>query len=75
MGVASSLFVILMIPELWKNRSCGCMEIEAASCYSLRIELGGNVTTTAVVIIPFYTVVCLMFQPVLYKVYKETEIK
>ena len=36
MGAASSLFVILMIPELWKNRSCGCMEIEAASYYSLR---------------------------------------
>ncbi len=36
MGVAASLFVILIIPELWKNRSCGCMEIEAASYYSLK---------------------------------------
>lgn len=36
MGVATALFVILIIPELWKNRSCECMEIEAASYYSLK---------------------------------------
>lgn len=36
MGVVASLFVILIIPELWKNRSCACMEIEAASYYSLK---------------------------------------
>lgn len=35
-GVIASLFVILMIPEFWKNRSCGCMEVEAVSYYSLR---------------------------------------
>jgi len=36
MGVIASLFVILIIPELWRNRSCQCMEIEAASYYSLK---------------------------------------
>lgn len=36
MGVAASLFVILIIPELWKNRSYRCMEIEAVSYYSLK---------------------------------------
>lgn len=36
MGVAAALFVILIIPELWKNRSCQCMEIEVASYYSLK---------------------------------------
>ncbi len=36
MGVAASLFVILIIPELWKNRSCECMEVEASSYYSLK---------------------------------------
>lgn len=36
MGVAASLFVILIIPELWKNRSYECMEIEASSYYSLK---------------------------------------
>ena len=36
MGVVASLFVILIIPELWKNKSCGCIEIEASSYYSLK---------------------------------------
>lgn len=36
MGVVATLFVILVIPELWKNRSCSCLEIEAASYYSLK---------------------------------------
>lgn len=36
LGVAASLFVILLIPELWKNRSCRCMEVEGAAYYSLR---------------------------------------
>lgn len=36
LGVAASLFVILIIPELWKNRSCQCMEVEGAAYYSLR---------------------------------------
>ena len=33
MGVAGALFVILLIPELWKNRNCNSMEIEAAAYY------------------------------------------
>lgn len=36
MGVASSLFVILMIPEFWKNQTCRCMEIETSAYYSIR---------------------------------------
>lgn len=36
MGVMASMFVILIIPEFWKNRSCNCMEIEESSYYSLR---------------------------------------
>lgn len=36
LGVAASLFIILIIPELWKNQTCQSMEIEAASYYSLR---------------------------------------
>lgn len=35
-GVLAILFVILIIPELWKNLSNKCMEIEVASYYSLR---------------------------------------
>lgn len=36
MGIMATLFVILVIPELWKNRSSQSMEIEAAAYFSLR---------------------------------------
>lgn len=36
LGVAASLFIILIIPELWKNQTYQSMEIEATSYYSLR---------------------------------------
>lgn len=36
LSITSVLFVILIIPELWKNKSNQCMEIESASYYSLR---------------------------------------
>lgn len=39
------------------------------------ITLGGKVTTIANVIVPVYAVICLIFQPILYKVYKKVEIK
>lgn len=36
MGVAASLFGILVLPEMWKNRSANAMEIEGTAYYSLR---------------------------------------
>ena len=36
MGIAASLFAVLLLPELWKNRSSGALEIESAAYYSLR---------------------------------------
>ena len=36
LGTAGTLFIILMIPELWKNRTYQSMEIESAAYYSLR---------------------------------------
>lgn len=36
LGALSPVFAILLVPELWKNRSCNSMEIEGASYYSLR---------------------------------------
>lgn len=36
MGIVAVLFIVLVIPELWKNRKFKSMEIEAASYYSLR---------------------------------------
>lgn len=35
-GVLSPLFVVMLLPELWKNRSAGSVEIEGAAYYSLR---------------------------------------
>lgn len=36
LGVTAPLFVVLALPELWKNRSSGSMEVECAAYYSLR---------------------------------------
>ena len=36
MGVAASLFGVLLLPEMWKNRSANAMEIENTVYYSLR---------------------------------------
>lgn len=36
MGIGAVLFVILVIPEFWKNRNCCSVEIEECTYYSLR---------------------------------------
>ncbi len=36
LGIAATLFIILIIPEMWKNRSGNTLEIEGAAFYSLR---------------------------------------
>lgn len=36
LGVIGVLFIVLIIPEFWKNISCDCMQVEAACLYSLR---------------------------------------
>ena len=36
LGVIGVLFVVLIIPEFWKNKSCDCMQIEGTCLYSLR---------------------------------------
>lgn len=35
-GLFSPLFVVMIIPEIWKNRSAESMEIECTTCFSLR---------------------------------------
>lgn len=35
-GVAASMFAVLLLPELWKNRNANALEVESASFYSLR---------------------------------------
>lgn len=36
LGISASVFVILIIPEIWKNRRFSAIEIERTSFYSLR---------------------------------------
>lgn len=36
MGIMTPLFVILILPELWKNRSSGSMEVEGAAFFPIQ---------------------------------------
>ena len=36
LGIAATLFVVLIIPEIWKNKRNGAIEIEQTSYYTLR---------------------------------------
>ena len=36
LGIAAPLFVVLIVPEIWKNRNTNATEIECSSYYSLR---------------------------------------
>ncbi len=36
LGVAGVLFVVLVIPEFWKNETYACMQVEGTCLYSLR---------------------------------------
>ncbi|MHC1723876.1 MAG: hypothetical protein AB9836_11820 [Aminipila sp.] len=58
MGVMASLFVILIIPEFWRNRSCRCMEIEESSYYSLRQIYAARMVLFGIVDILLLTVFC-----------------
>lgn len=49
MGVAAPLFVILLLPELWKNRSCDAMEVECTTFFSLRQIYAARLTLLAMV--------------------------
>lgn len=49
LGIAASLFVIMAIPELWKNRSSDSMEIEGAAYFSIRQIYAARMLTFAVV--------------------------
>lgn len=57
-GMAASLFIILIIPELWKNQTCQSMEIEAASYYSLRQIYAARMLLFGIVDIVLITLFC-----------------
>lgn len=58
LGVTASLFIILVIPELWKNRNNHSMEIEAASYYSLRQIYAARMTLFGIVDVVLVTLFC-----------------
>lgn len=66
LGVTSSLFVILIIPEFWKNYSSHSMEIEGAALYSLRQIYAARMVlfgmTDVVMLSIFCSVSCLALQ-------------
>ena len=59
LGITSVLFVILIIPELWKNKSNQCMEIESASYYSLRQIYSARIFLFGLVDVILLTAFCL----------------
>ncbi len=62
LGVASVLFVILIIPELWKNQSNQCMEIEGASYYSLRQIYAARIFLLGIVDVVLLTGFCVLLR-------------
>ncbi len=47
LGITAPLFVTLILPELWKNRSSDAMEIEGTTFYSLRQIYAARLTLFA----------------------------
>lgn len=56
MSVYAPLFVLLLMPELWKNRRTGAMEIENTAFYSLRQIYAARLTLFALVDLLLLTV-------------------
>lgn len=66
LGIASVLFVILIIPELWKNKSNQCMEIENVSYYSLRQIYSTRIFLFGLVDVVLLTAFCLFSHGILH---------
>ncbi len=58
LGSVASLFIILMIPELWKNQIHRSMEIEATAYYSLRQIYAARMLLFGIVDIVLITFFC-----------------
>ena len=58
LGVIASLFIILIIPEIWKNQTYHSMEIEATAYYSLRQIYATRMLLFGIVDIVLITVFC-----------------
>lgn len=56
MSIVATLFVILAIPELWKNRETKSIEIEEASYYNLRHVYGAKMLSFGLVDVVFLSI-------------------
>lgn len=59
-GVVASLFIILIVPELWKSQTYRSMEIEAASYYSIRKIYAARMLLFGIVDIVLITIFCTL---------------
>lgn len=59
LGVGAPLFVILVIPEVWKNSSSNALDVEATTMYTLRQVYSARLMLFAGVDLLLLTVFCL----------------
>ncbi len=62
LGVIGVLFVVLIIPEFWKNRSYGCMQVEGTCLYSLRQIYAARMLLFGIVDVFILTCFCSILQ-------------
>ena len=71
LGLTGPLFVILIYPEIWKNRSCDALEIECTTFYTLRSIYAARLTLFAgvdmVLLSAFYAVATLLSRMTLWE--------
>lgn len=66
LGIIGVLFIVFVIPELWKNRTYCCMEIEAASYYSLTQIYAARIFMFGLADVFILTLFCGSLQKYLY---------
>lgn len=66
---------IITLPQLCLFFPDQLLEVYVDMKESGLVNLGGKVTTVATFIVPLYTVICFILQPVLYRSYSKEEVK
>lgn len=59
MGIAAPLFVVLILPELWKNRNSEAMEVECSTYYHLRQVYAARMLIFALVDLFMLSMFCI----------------
>ena len=71
LGLAGPMFVILIYPEIWKNRSCDALEVECTTFYTLRSIYAARLTLFAgvdmVLLSAFYAAAILLSRVTLWE--------